>query len=106
MSHTILDFVNASRQDAFVYLNEADGGTLLIAKLGAGQMTRQVATAGEKWSVTANDAYSITAGDKNRVYLIGSGGVYEVESPRALTPDGGGATTDFDFPVGGGGSWP
>ncbi|RIK30037.1 MAG: hypothetical protein DCC52_06865 [Chloroflexi bacterium] len=106
MSHTILVFVNVSRQDAFIYFNTSEGNTLLAGKLAAGESARQIARAGEKWSVTAGDTYTLTVGDQNRVYLIGSGGVYEVDKPRALTPDGGGATNDFDFPSFGGGPWP
>lgn len=106
MSHTILVFVNASRQDAFVYFNEPDGSTLLASKLAAGQSSRQVTRSGEKWSVTAGDTYTLTASDQNRLYLIGSSGVYEVDNPRALAPDGGGETSDFDFPAGPGGTWP
>jgi hypothetical protein len=106
MSHTILVFVNVSRNDAFVYLNEADGSTLLATKLAAGESARQITRAGEKWSVTTSDTYTLTASEQNRVYLIGSGGVYEVDNPRALTPDGGGEINDFDFPSFGGGPWP
>ncbi len=106
MSHTILVFVNVSRQDAFVYLNQADDNSLFVAKLAAGQSTRQVANAGEIWNVTAGDAYPIKVGEKNRVYLIGTSGVYEVDAPRALPSEGGAASGDFDFPVGGQGSWP
>lgn len=106
MSHTILVFVNVSRNDAFLYLNEADGSTLSVGKIAAGQIVRQVTRAGDKWSITASDTYTLTASDKNRVYLIGSGGVYEVDNPRALVPDGGGETSDFDFVGGTGGMWP
>lgn len=106
MSHTILVFVNVSRNDAFLYLNEADGSTLSVGKIAAGQISRQVASAGTKWSITASDTYTLTASDKNRVYLVGSGGVYEVDNPRAIVPDGGGDTSDFDFPIGGAGGWP
>lgn len=107
MEHSILVFVNVSRNDAFLYLNTADGSALFVSKVAAGQCARQVARAGDKWSVTAGDTFMLTTDDKNRVYLIGSGGVYQVENPRALTPDGGGETRDFDFPIGGGlGGWP
>lgn len=106
MSHTILVFVNVSRNDAFVYLNQGNDNSLLVSKLAAGQSSRQVTSAGDKWSITANDTYTITTTDKNRVYLIGSSGVYQVESPQAITPDAGGVVTDFDFPAGGGGAWP
>lgn len=106
MSHTILVFVNVSRNDAFLYLNETDGSTLSVGKIAAGQIVRQVTREGDKWSITASDTYTLTASEKNCVYLIGSSGVYQVDNPRALVPDGGGETSDFDFPAGGIGSWP
>jgi len=106
MSHTILVFVNLSRQDAFVSLVEADGNALFVAKLASAQVTRQISTAGEKWSITASDVFPLTAGDQNRVYLIGANGVYEVDAPHPLAPESGAKPTDFDFPAFGGGSWP
>ncbi len=106
MSHTILVFVNVGRSDAFVYLNESADTSLFVAKLAAGASTRQIATSGETWSVTAGDSYTINVGDKNRVYLIGTSGVYEVDAPRALTPESGAETSSFDFPIGGIGGWP
>jgi hypothetical protein len=106
MSHTILVFVNLSRQDAFVSLIEADGNAIFAAKLAAGQVSRQISTAGEKWSITSSDSFPITASDKNQVYLIGTSGVYEVDAPRAIAPESGAAISDFDFPAYGGGGWP
>lgn len=106
MSATILVFVNLSRSDAYVSVDDANGQEQFVAQVKTGAAERQAAAAGQKWSVVANDTYKFTAGDKNRVYLIGASGVYEVDAPRPLAADSGAKPGDFDFPASGGGGWP
>lgn len=102
----ILAFVNLGREHAFVSATDADGVPQLVAALGVGQSTRQYAPVGSTWSVVAQDTFQLTAGDKNRVYLIGSSGMYEVESTRGLKPESGAAPADLDLPAFGGSGWP
>jgi hypothetical protein len=102
----ILVFVNLGREHAFVSVSDDQGVPQLAAALGVGDSARQFAAVGSTWSVVAKETYQITAGDKNRVYLIGSGGLYEVENVRGLAAESGASSTDFDLPAMGGGGFP
>ena len=107
MGSKVLVFVNLSRGDAHIWAVEDDGDTQFIAKLCSGDSVRHLSSTGQKWSVVANDSYPITVGEKNRVYIIGSAGVYEVENAHPLTAESGAIPGDFDYPMyGGGGGFP
>ena len=106
MSNVVLIFANLSRQDAHVWALADDGEPQFVAKLGSGATVRHLSETGKKWSIVANDGYSFTVGDKNRIFIIGSSGVYEVENARPLTADSGVIPGDFDFASFGGGGWP
>jgi hypothetical protein len=106
MNSVTLVFVNLSRQDAHIWAVQEDGDTQFLARLGSGESVRQLSTTGAKWSIVAGDSYPIAVGDKNRVYLIGSSGVYEVENAHGLTAESGAIPADFDFPAYGGGGFP
>ncbi len=110
--NVMLIFVNLRRSDAFLSVNNAEGIPEFIATLSPAQATRQTAAAGSVWSVTTLDnvnySYQVTARDQNRVYLIGSQGLYQVEQATALSTDGSVLSDGASFPVGGGGGggWP
>ena len=106
MSLTVLVFVNLSRQDAHIWALEHDGDTQFVAKLGSGDTLRHLSSVGQRWSIVASDNFEFAATDKNRVYLIGSAGVYEVDHTRALAAESGAIPSDFDFPGSGGMGWP
>ena len=106
MSATILVFANVGRSDAFISVEDANGQEQFVVKVTAGSIARQAASPGQKWVVVLSDNFKFTAGDKNCVYLIGSNGVYAVESPRAIAPDSGAAASDLDYQGYGGGGWP
>lgn len=106
MSLSVLIFVNLGRQDAHVWALAQDGDTQFAAKLASGASTRLLSTAEQKWSVVAGENYEIPAANKNRVFIIGAGGVYEIDHTRAVAADSGAIPADFDFPAGGIGGWP
>lgn len=106
MKPVILNFVNLSRQDAFLSVGDSTGEPQSVGKILPGEVSRQATVEGLTWTVVGSDSYQITAADKNRVYIIGSQGVYEVQNARALTAESGAPPVDFDFPVGGSGGWP
>jgi hypothetical protein len=106
MSQTILIFANLGRQDAHIWVAEEDGTNQFVAKLASGATLRHLSMPGQRWNVVAEETYEVRATDKNRVYLIGSAGLYEVDHTRAVPSDGGTVPADFDFPGMGGGGWP
>lgn len=106
MSLSVLIFVNLGRQDAYVWAVENDTPTQFVGKLASGDTLRHLSTGGQKWNVVAGESFDVPASDKNRIYIIGTAGVYEVEHVRALVADSGAIPADFDFPVGGSGGWP
>ncbi len=106
MSLSVLIFVNLSRQDAHVWAVEQDGDTQFAAKLAAGASHRLLSAADQKWSVVAGESYDIPASDKNRIFIIGSGGVYQVDHTQGLAADSGAIPADFEYPTSGGGGWP
>ncbi len=105
MNGVILIFANVSRSDATVSVRDAAGQEQFVTQVKAGTSERQAAATGQTWTVVGNENYTITVGDKHTVYLIGSSGVYEVQNPKSLAPDGGDAASDFQLPASGGGSW-
>lgn len=106
MKIAILNFVNLSRQDAYLSVGDGSGEPQPVGKILPGQVSRQATVEGLVWTVVGNDSYQITASVKNRVYIIGSQGVYEVREAKPLTAESGAAAADFDYPVGGSGGWP
>lgn len=106
MSLTVLVFVNLSRQDAHLWAVGADGVTQFAATLASGGAVRQLSAPEQKWTIVSEENYTLTATDKNRVYFIGSSGVYEVDQPKPLTAESGAVPADFDFPSYSGGGWP
>lgn len=106
MSLTVLIFANLSSQDAHIWAVEANGANQFVARLAPGATLRHLSASGQKWSIVAGDNYEVDADDKNRVYIIGAGGVYQVETVKALKAESGAAPSDFDFPSFGGGGWP
>lgn len=110
MNLAILSFVNLSRSDAYLSVEDASGELQFVAKILPGTVSRQATAVGLKWNVIASDSYSINADDKNQVYLIGSNGVYAVSGATALTAESGAKPTDAEFPIwiggGGGGGAP
>lgn len=106
MSLSVLIFVNLGRQDAHIWAVEQDGNTQFAAKLGSGASLRLLSPAEQKWSVVAGENYEIPASDKNRVFIVGSGGVYHVDQTQGLAAESGVIPPDFDFPGMGGGGWP
>jgi hypothetical protein len=106
MSLTVLIFANLSRQDAHLWVAEEDGTNQFVARLAPGATVRHLSAPKQKWSVVADETFNLEASDKNRVYLIGSAGVYEVDHTRPVPAEGGAVPADFDFPGMGGGGWP
>jgi hypothetical protein len=108
MNSTVVIFVNLSQEDARVWAVAPDDSTQFVATLASGASVRHLSAPGQKWSVVTSDSFPIPAGDKNRVYIIGSSGVYEVESVRGVAADSGTVPPNMiEFPVGGGsGGWP
>lgn len=106
MSLTVLIFANLSSQDAHIWAVGADGSNQFVARLAPGATLRHLSAPAQKWSIVANDSYEVVADDKNRVFIVGAGGVYQVDSVKALAAESGTAPADFDFPSYGGGGWP
>lgn len=106
MSLSVLIFVNLGRQDAHVWAVEENGDTQFAAKLGSGESVRLLSAARQKWNVVAGESYDISASDKNRIFIIGSGGVYQVDHTQAIAAESGAIPSDFDYPSSGGGGWP
>ncbi len=106
MSLSVLIFVNLARQDAHVWAVEPDGDTQFAAKLVSGASVRLLSTLHQNWSVVAGESYAIPASDKNRIFIIGSGGVYQVDHTQAISAESGAIPADFDYPSSGGGGWP
>lgn len=106
MKVVILNFVNLSRQDAYLSVADASGEVQSVGKILPGEVSRQATVEGLVWTVVGSDSYPITASDKNRVYIIGSQGVYEVRDAKPLTAESGAVAADFDFPAAGAGGWP
>lgn len=106
MSLSVLIFVNLGRQDAHIWAVEPDGDTQYAAKLAAGASLRTLSPAHQKWSVVIGESYEIPASASNRVFIIGSGGVYEVDHTRAVAAESGAIPADFDFPGSSGMGWP
>lgn len=106
MSLAVLIFVNLGRQDAQVWAVEAGGDTQFAAKLASGASVRLLSAADQKWSVVAGESYEIAASDKNRIFIVGAGGVYETDRMKGVTAESGAVPADFDYPGLGGGGWP
>ncbi len=105
MQLAILSFVNLSRQDAFLSVEDTTGEMQFVAKITPSTVSRQATVEGLKWHITASDSFEITAADHNAVYLIGTNGTYLVATASPLESDSGAKPTDLEFPgwVGGGG---
>jgi hypothetical protein len=106
MSLAVLIFVNLGRQDVHVWAVEGDGDMQFAAKLASGASIRLLSPAEQKWSVVAGESYEIAASDKNRIFIVGAGGVYEADRMKGLTAESGAIPADFDYPAGGLGGWP
>lgn len=105
MKLAILSFVNLSRNDAFLSVEDETDELQFVAKIAPGSVARQATAKGLKWHVTASDSFEIKATDHNTVYLIGTNGTYLVNTTSAVESDSGASPTDLEFPanIGGGG---
>jgi hypothetical protein len=94
--NSVTSFVNLGRQDVYLHVGEGDA-MQFVAAVAPGQASRQLAPEGTRWSVVASETYMVTSDAQNAVYLIGSRGVFSVESTRAVASEGGELLQDAPY---------